>query len=265
MFNKAKCSAAMKVLIACEESQAVCKAFRARGHVAFSCDLLECSGDHPEWHIVGNVLSLLDGDCMFVTQSGKLHLVSGPWDMIVAFPPCTYLSRAGSYYLYHPADKHLPVAMRRAHPDHPQRRERQKEAVEFVLRIWTAQCPRICIENPPGHFNTIVRPSQTIHPYMHGHPYTKATSLWLKGLACLQPSDMVEPLPSVKIGSHGRSYGAWWAHTMRYPLKQRARIRSKTFVGIANAMAEQWGACTYHEQHKNSCVAKTLISSTQNH
>ncbi len=215
----------MKVLVACEESQAVTKAFRARGHEAYSCDLLPCSGGHPEWHI--------QGDCLAVLNDG--------WGLIIAHPPCTYLSRAGSFYLYHPADKHLPVEARREHPDHPGRRAKQVEAVEFALKIWYADCPRVCIENPTGALCRAMKPDQVIEPFMFGHPYTKPTALWLKGLPPLHATDQVEPLPAVKIGNHGKTYGAWWAHTMTYPLKERARIRSKTFNGIAQAMADQWG------------------------
>ena len=185
----------MKILVACEESQEVCKAFRARGHEAYSCDIQECSGGHPEWHIRGDVLPLL----------------SEKWDMILAFPPCTDLAASGARWF---AKK--------------QADGRQQRSIEFFMRFTNVDCPKVAIENPIGIMSRIYRkPDQIIHPWQFGHGETKATCLWLKGLPKLTPTQIVS----------GREQRVW----RMPPSPDRAKARSKTFPGIAKAMAEQWG------------------------
>jgi hypothetical protein len=205
----------MRILVACEESQVVTNELRKLGHEAYSCDILECSGGHPEWHLQQDVVPLL-----------KEH-----WDMILAFPPCTYLSNAGACRLY-PKKGQLDYA----------RYEKGLEAKEFFLSILNADCPKIAIENPVSSkvFN-MPKHTQEIQPYMFGHPCTKKTRLWLKGLPELIPTDIVKPIaPYVPAGT-GRK------DKSKYGMAKRgddAKNRSKTFLGIARAMAEQWaGVC----------------------
>ena len=205
----------MNILIACEESQAVCKAMRKSGHNAFSCDLQECSGGHPEWHINGNVLPLINGDCTFTTCDGKTHTIVGQWDMLIAHPPCTYLSNAGSRWLY-PGGKL-----------NEKRFARGMEARAFFMQFLNARCDRIAIENPtPSAIYGLPKETQAIQPYEFGHPYSKRTCLWLKGLPALKPTEIVE------------DHKSWMATCSRVGGSSRAR--SKTFDGIANAMVTQW-------------------------
>lgn len=208
----------MKILLACEESQAVTVELRRLGHEAYSCDIIECSGGHPEWHIMQDVLPLLnredDGNngwhyIYFRTMDGKLHSVE-KWDMIIAFPPCTHLSVSGARYF----------AQKRADG-------RQQAAVEFFMSFAYADCERIAIENPIGIMSSRWRkPDQIIQPWQFGHGETKATCLWLKGLPKLEPTEIAE----------GREQRVW----KMPPGPERARMRSKTYPGIARAMAEQW-------------------------
>ena len=219
----------MKILIACEESQAVCTAFRKLGHEAFSCDLQECSGGHPEWHIMGDVLPLINGKCEFDTVDGTHHAIDGKWDMLIAHPPCTYMSNAGACRMY--PQKGLISA---------ERLKRAMEAKDFFMQFYNADCPRICIENPmPMKIVGLPQETQRIQPYQFGEPWSKKTYLWLKGLPELKPTDIVtyyKPfIPSGtgrKLG--GDSYGA-------RECAHESKARSKTFPGIAQAMAEQWG------------------------
>ena len=203
----------IKVLIACEESQAVCIEMRKRGYEAFSCDIIECSGGHPEWHLQQDVIPLL-----------KLK-----WDMIIAFPPCTYLSNAGAKHLY------------KGGMLNKERYEKGLKAKEFFMKIWNADCPRIAIENPtPSRIYELPEKTQVIQPYYFGHPFTKRTQLWLKGLPMLNPTNIVEPertwCPSGSYsGKHDEKYRGVFT-------TDRAKNRSKTFPGIAKAMADQWGA-----------------------
>ena len=212
----------MNVLVACEESQAVCKEFRKKGHNAYSCDLLDCSGGHPEWHIKGDVLPLLNGDCSFKTMDGQVHSVSGHWDMIIAHPPCTYLSNAGARFLY---------------PKGVLNEDRLKLgllAKDFFMKVYNADCEKIAIENPiASKVYELPKYTQTIQPYEFGHPYQKKTCLWLKGLKPLQPTDILpkEKRQSTKIAGNWYNKGG----------KERQKNRAKTFPGIAKAMAEQWG------------------------
>ena len=201
----------MKVLVACEESQAVCKAFRELGHEAYSCDIQECSGGHPEWHIQGDVLPLLNGRCSFETVDGTMHTAEGKWDMIIAFPPCTDLAVSGA--------RHFKAK---------QADGRQQRSIDFFMAFTRADCPRIAIENPIGIMSTKYRkPDQIVQPWWFGHGETKATCLWLKELPLLQPTNVVE----------GREQRVW----RMPPSQDRAKLRSKTYPGIAKAMAEQWG------------------------
>ena len=161
----------MRILVACEESQAVTIELRRLGHEAYSCDVQECSGGHPEWHIRQDVLPLINGRCEFRTQDGKLHRIEGRWDMIIAHPPCTYLTSAGAIRLY---DKQHRIK------DQERFRKGQK-AAEFFVAIWTADCARIVIENPtPMKVFGLPQYSQIIEPYYFGDPWRKRTCLWLK-------------------------------------------------------------------------------------
>lgn len=215
----------MKILVACEESQAITKEFRRLGHQAFSCDLQPCSGGHPEWHIQGDVLEWLDNS----------------WDMMIAHPPCTYLSVSGARWMYHPDDSHLPIKERRRHPKHPNRKEQQKEALDFVQALMDAPIPRIAIENPLSVISSKIRKSdQTIQPYHFGDEATKTTCLWLKNLPKLVPTKIVDKGEFVDFKS-GKKMSKWYYELSRLPHKERGIARSKTFPGIAKAIAEQWG------------------------
>lgn len=211
----------MKVLVACEESQRVCIAFRERGHEAYSCDIQECSGGHPEWHIKGDALELL-----------KLK-----WDLIIAFPPCTYLTSAGT--------RHYSLKCNSAEKVEARKREREF-AVNFFMSFVNADCQRIAIENPVGYMNTHYKPAtQIIHPYYFGEPFQKRTCLWLKGLPKLEPTNMLpkpEPL-YICQGEKCKGKKIGWVEGMscKGGREERAKQRSKTFEGIAKAMAEQWG------------------------
>ena len=210
----------MNVLVACEESQRVCVAFRAKGHNAFSCDIIDCSGGHPEWHIKQDVLPLLNGRCEFTTCDGELHTISGKWDLIIAHPPCTYLSNAGARFLY-------PKGVL-----NEERLQKGLEAKEFFMALYNADCEKICVENPiPSKVYELPHYSQIVQPYEHGHPFKKKTCLWLKGLPLLKPTNIVEERESTKIAGNWYNKGG----------KDRQRNRAKTFPGIAAAMAEQWG------------------------
>lgn len=220
----------MKILVACEESQAVCKAFRAKGHEAYSCDIIDCSGGHPEWHIVQDVIPLLNGNCEFETVDGTKHNIEDKWDMIIAFPPCTYLTNTGNPYLN--IDKWGDKAR--------ERYKLREEAFDFFMKFANADCERIVIENPIGYVNTHWRkPNQTIQPWQFGHPYTKGTCLWLKGLNELIPTETKKPnncksyAYETMIDERGK--------TISWNSELSKRLRSKTFTGIAKAMADQWG------------------------
>ena len=186
----------MRILIACEESQIVTKAFRKIGHEAYSCDIIDCSGGHPGWHIKCNVLEIVNDK---------------KWNMVIAFPPCTHLSSSGARWW-------------------PEKRKdgRQQAAIAFFMWIINIKCKRVAIENPVGLMSTVYgKPDQIIQPWQFGHGETKATCLWLKGLPLLKATNIVN-------GRKAR------IHKMP-PSKDRSRLRSKTYQGIANAMALQWG------------------------
>ena len=220
----------MNVLVACEESQRVTIEFRKQGHNAFSCDILEPSGGHEEWHIQGDVLPLLNGDCVVKTMDGTEHEIAGRWDMIIAFPPCTYLTVTGNRWFNE--EKYGEIAR--------QRKENRIEAIKFFMAFANADCEKIAIENPIGVMSHIWRkPNQIIQPYEFGHRERKATCLWLKGLPLLRPTKIVEP--EIIHHKSGRTDGKWHFETISLPKEERSKIRSKTFPGIAKAMAEQWG------------------------
>ena len=223
----------MKVLIACEESQRITISMRELGIECYSCDIDEPSGGHPEWHIHNDVLPYLDGNCSFKTMDGIEHTIDGEWDLIIAHPPCTYLTVSGNRWFN--VEKYGEKAIERI-------AEREK-AVEFFMRFINAKCARICVENPVGYMNTHFRkPDQIIQPYQFGDPERKTTCLWLKGLPPLQPTDIVDP--NITDSSTGHSGYSDWHMDMKYigkDKKERSKWRSKTFWGIARAIASQWG------------------------
>lgn len=225
----------MRVLVACEESQAVTKELRRLGHEAYSCDIIECSGGHPEWHIMGDVLEILNplqvyghGDYLvFKTMDEVLHCVEGKWDMIIAHPPCTYMSKAGARWMYPKAGVICSERLKKA-----------MEAKKFFFDIANADCSRIAIENPiPLKIVGLPPCSQKIQPYQFGEPYSKATCLWLKGLPQLKPTNILseyKPYCPSNTGKFSKGGGG------NYGDAHNAKHRSKTFPGIAKAMAEQW-------------------------
>ena len=230
----------MRVLVACEESQAVCKAFRARGHEAYSADIQECSGGHPEWHIMGDCLPLLDGNCNFITQGGQWVHIEGKWDLLIAHPPCTYLTCSGERWFN--TERYGKAAEKRW-------RDRMDAAV-FFMRFVAANCDRIAIENPVGVMGTAYRKAdQAIQPYEYGHPTKKTTCLWLKNLPKLKPTNVVEPemeeyiCSNGKLKKFGKGIGEAVANgkILAWNDPMTKKIRSKTFQGIADAMADQWG------------------------
>lgn len=219
----------MKILVACEESQRVCIAFRERGHEAYSCDILEPSGGHPEWHILGDAVPLVNGGCTFKTMDGTEHTVEGKWDLIIAHPPCTYLSNAGARWLY--AGGRLNI-------------DRYKKGLagkEFFMAFLNADCERISVENPiPSKIYNIPPYTQVIQPYEYGEPWSKKTCLWLKGLKPLQPTNYVaDHKPYCSSGSYSGTHDPKFKGASRKG--GSAKSRSKTFSRIAQAMAEQWG------------------------
>lgn len=222
----------LNVLIACEESQAVCKAFRERGHNAYSCDIQRCSGGKPEWHIMGDVLKVIDGFTLFGTQDDTIHadVLNCGWDLIIAHPPCTYMSNAGACRMY-PKKGQIDE----------ERLAKAMEAKAFFMAFYNAKCPKICIENPvPLKVVGLPEKTQVIQPYEYGSPYTKKTYLWLKGLPPLTPTDIVEPLGPYVCGN-AEIWKKQAAKGVVYGKEKSAKHRSKTFPGVARAMAEQWG------------------------
>ena len=202
----------MRVLVACEESQEVCKAFRAKGHEAYSCDLQECSGGHPEWHL----------------QVDALEMLKLKWDLIIAHPPCTYMAKSGA------------VRMRVGGVVQEERYKKAMAAKEFFLRFLNADCPRICLENPtPMKIVGLPPYDQVIQPYEHGHPFSKRTCLWLKGLPPLLPTDLIANHEPYVNGGCKDAHGNY--RRFQGGKERDQKTRSKTFPGIAKAMAEQWG------------------------
>ena len=234
----------MKILVACEESQAVTIELRKLGHEAYSCDIIECSGKHEEWHIMQDVLPLLNGNCNFKTCDGLEHTINGKWDMIIAFPPCTYLTSAGT--------RHYSLKM---NPKWKvdERIKKRDEAAKFFMSFVNADCEKIAIENPVGYMNTHFRkPNQIIHPYYFAKDendeenyHQKRTCLWLKGLENLKrTTELKKPEPKyICQGEKCKGKKIGWCEGIRGTTggqEGRAKARSKTFPGIAKAMAEQW-------------------------
>ena len=214
----------MKVLVACEYSGVVRDEFIKKGHEATSCDILPSDSDLGE-HYQGDVKDILYKD----------------WDLMIAHPPCTYLTVTGNRWFYHPEDKDLPIEKRRPHPKHPNRRELQKEALDFVKLLLNAPIKKIALENPVGVISTkITKPQQIIQPFMFGHVESKKTCLWLKNLPLLEPTNVVHQEQRV-VYSSGKTMPKWYADLWSLPPKEREKARSKTFLGIAKAMADQWG------------------------
>lgn len=226
----------MNVLVACEESQRVTIEFRKLGHQAYSCDLLDCSGNHPEWHIKKDVTLLLNGNCIFYTVDGAEHEISGKWDMIIAFPPCTFLTVVGNRWFNY--EKYGSKAI--------QRMLDRNDAIKFFMTIANADCDKIAIENPVGIMSTKWRkPDQIIQPFEFGDAYEKRTCLWLKGLQKLVPTKIVDIPDRVQFKS-GKTMAKWYFEASHLSKEQRALVRSKTFPGIAKAMATQWGSVEKH-------------------
>lgn len=226
----------MRVLVACEESQVVCKAFRERGHEAYSADIQEPSGGHPEWHILGDVLPLLNGRCSFETMDGKRHEIPDRWDIIIAHPPCTFLSKVAtrSFSLRcTPAERVV------------ERWEKRAKAAVFFMYFALADCDKICIENPVGFMSTAFRkPDQYIEPYMFAKSVndkeqyvTKKTGLWLKGLNPLKTNGLPRPKNAELFGRSPSGKAKTWEEQ----ISRSGKVRSVTFSGIGKAMAEQWG------------------------
>lgn len=229
----------LKVLVACEESQAVCTAFRELGHEAYSCDIIDCSGGHPEWHIKGDALAVINGNCDFQTADTHTHTIDGRWDIIIAHPPCTYLSNVAtrSFSLKcTPADKVV------------KRWEDRAKSAVFFMQMMLADCDRIAVENPVGFMSSAYRKAdQIISPYMFAESeddkenyVTKATCLWLKGLYPLVGTGLPKPNNRELFGVMPSGKVKTWEDSLCRK-GGAAKVRSKTFPGIAKAMAEQWG------------------------
>lgn len=226
----------MRILVACEESQAVTKELRSLGHEAYSCDIIDCSGGGGiSWHIKQDVMPLLDGNCWFQTCDGEKHYINGKWDMIIAFPPCTYLTVTGNRWFN--VEKYGEKALKRI--------KDREDAIKFFMAFANADCPRIAIENPVGVMSSHFRkPDQIIHPYYFAESEDdencerKATCLWLKGLEPLKYE--IKFTPRVITYKNGKgSDSPWHMNTMGLPADERAKQRSKTFPGVAKAMT-QW-------------------------
>lgn len=219
----------MNILVACEESQRVTIEFRKLGHNAFSCDIIDCSGGHPEWHIKQDVLPLLNGNCSFKTVDCELHTIDGKWDMIIAHPACTRLCTTGQRWLYYGDKKYRSKKI-----------SEQQKAIVFFMQIALADCEKIAIENPQGIMSTAYRKPDCIYnPYdFEGETECKKTCLWLKGLPPLKPTRKVH-LPISK-----RTHGIFKSHfdgrVIGWNTSECSKMRSKTPAGVAKAMAEQW-------------------------
>ena len=242
-FNKT----APQALIACEESQRICTELRGIGIEAYSCDILDCSGGHPEWHIKSQVEPILNGKTVFTTSNNVEHYVED-WDLIIAHPPCTYLTVTGNKYFY-------PSGYTRLSKSNPdlvnslieKRKADRESAIRFFMLFTKLSCNHVAIENPIGVMSSVYRkPDCIVHPFHFGDPVSKATCLWLKGLPVLKPSCIVELPERIKYPS-GKTSDPFYAWTWRLPRSERAKARSKTFPGIAKAIAHQWGTLILNE------------------
>jgi len=202
----------MKILIACEYSGTVRDAFKKLGHDAWSCDILPCDSD-PQYHYQCDIKEVLDKD----------------WDMIIAHPPCTYLTVTGNRWFKDEYKERFPT-----------RQQDRLDAIDFFMLFANHPCPKICIENPLGIMSTRWRkPDQIIQPYQFGHVEAKKTCLWLKGLPPLVHTKIVEP--EYTTFKSGKRMATWYTDALKLPPHERMKVRSKTFQGIADAMANQWG------------------------
>lgn len=238
----------LNVLVACEESQRVCSEFRRLGHNAFSCDLLECSGGHPEWHFHQDVLKVIENKGG-VLQTGEEYYIEGDWDLMIAHPPCTFLAVSGARWYYHPDDKDLPMEQRRPHPRFPNRAQDREEGADFFMKLVNAPIEHIAVENPVGIMNTRYRkPDQVVQPYFFGDEASKSTCLWLKNLPLLEKTNVVGTGEWVYLSS-GKKLPKWYsdALTKAKSAEERRNLRSKTFPGFAKAMAEQWSEVLTNE------------------
>ena len=210
----------LNVLIACEESQTVCKAMRELGHNAYSCDIIEPSGGHPEWHIQGDALQYIDGGCKFTTMDGIEHEIHGAWDILIAHPPCTHLAVSGARWF---KEGRKPIRL-------------QDEAADFFMHFINANCEHICVENPVCVMSTrYKKPTQIINPWQFGHMEQKKTCLWLKGLpALLETNNVYDEMMTLPEKERAK---VWWLGS------NHSKERSKTYYGIAQAMAQQWAGC----------------------
>ena len=212
-----------KILVACEESQRVTVELRKLGYEAYSCDLQDPSGEHPEWHIKGDVTPLLDGRCIIETMTGDVIGIPNKWDCIVAFPNCQYLTVTGNRWFNE----------EKYHEKARERKAKREEAVDFFMKIANTDCDRIMIENPVGVMSTRWRkPDQIIQPYMFGDPFEKKTCFWLKNIPMLEKFNEVEPPPR-QVLSSGRTMPRWYSNCGG----NRPKARSKTFPGVAKAIA----------------------------
>ena len=220
----------MKALVACEESQAVTIELRKRGWEAYSCDIQECSGGHQEWHINSDVIPLVNGNCSFKTMDNIEHTIDSKWDLLVAHPVCTLLTVTGNRWFN--VERYGEKAIQRA--------KDREDAVQFFMVFANADCDHICIENPVGIMSTRWRKAdQIIQPWMFGDPFEKKTCLWLKGLNPLVATNIVTPPPRKKFES-GKTMPEWCSSLWHLPKEERAKLRSKTFLGIAEAIADQF-------------------------
>jgi hypothetical protein len=238
----------LNVLVACEESQRVCKEFRRLGHNAYSCDIVSCSGGHPEWHFKQDVLEVIRNKGG-VLETGDEYYLKENWDLMIAHPPCTYLAVSGARWYYHPEDKDLPIDQRRPHPRFPNRRKDRDDAIAFFLALMNADIKHIALENPVGIMNTQYRkPDQIVQPYQFGDAASKTTCLWLKNLSNLKPTNIVDKGEYITLSS-GKRLPKWYsdALTKSKTTEERRKLRSKTFPGLAKAIAEQWSAEVVNE------------------
>ena len=220
----------MNVLVACEESQAVCLAFRRLGHKAFSCDLQECSGGHPEYHFKGNMFDVI-ANRGGTLENGTKHFLDSCWDLVIAHPPCTYLAVSGARWYYHPDDKKLPIEQRRPHPKFPDRAKDREDAVQFFMDVSKIGVNKLAIENPVGIMSSRWRkPDQIIEPWQFGHEASKKTCLWLKNLPFLVPTNVVGK-GEVYVSKSGNKSPKWFTDIFFSGVssEERRKLRSKTF------------------------------------
>mgnify|MGYP006927654830 FL=1 len=211
---------------------------------------MKCSGGHPEWHLLGDALDVIKNNSG-VTQNGGRVFVD-KWDLMIAHPPCTYLTSSGAKLFYHPDDKGLPIEDRRPHPKFPHRKQDQDAGAEFFMALYNSDIPYIAVENPVGVMSTRFRkPDQIVQPFMFGNAARKTTCLWLKGLPPLEPTKLVSEGETLTFKS-GKRMQKWIsdALTNTKTAEERRRLRSKTFEGMAQAMASQWGAFVKNEMEK---------------